>query len=337
MIQNSSKTECPDHLYQVVITGDSIAPEAQEILSPRCHITFTGSYPSSPLLAQKMRERMAHALILRTGKAPAEVIKASPNLKVIAKHGVGVDNIDMQTATQLRIPVMVTASANYQSVAEHTLGLMFSLAKDIPWHDSRIRQGFWDKAQYRGVELYQKTLGLIGFGRIGRRVCELVAPLQMKILVFDPYLSREDLPANITLVQQLEDLLKAADIVSLHCPLMDKTRHLIGEGALGMMKKTAWLINTARGEIVDEEALISALKTGKIAGAGLDTFKKEPPDDLKHLCQAGKVVMTPHVAGATEEAFRRMGIEAAQNVLTILEGKKPDRNYLANPEVLEFI
>ncbi len=309
-------------VFHVIVTGDSLAPEAMEILSPKCQMIFTGPYPPPSLLAQKMQEEKVHALILRTGKAPAEVIKASPNLKVIAKHGVGVDNIDVETATQLRIPVMVTASANYQSVAEHTLGLMYSLAKDIPWHDSRLRQGFWDKAQYRGVELFKKTLGIIGFGRIGRRVYELVAPLQMKVLVFDPFLGSENLPPDVIRVNQLEDLLKESDIVSLHCPLTDQTKHLIGEKEFKIMKKTAWLINSARGEVVVEEALILALKEGEIAGAGLDTFRKEPPEDLRHLCQAGKIVMTPHIAGATEEAYKRMGIEAAQNVLTILEGKK---------------
>lgn len=326
-----------DYLYRVVITGDTIAPEAMEILSKKCKVAFTGAYPSPSFLAQKMHDEKAQALILRTGKAPAEVIKASPYLRVIAKHGVGVDNIDVETATQLGIPVMVTASANYQSVAEHTLGLMFSLAKDIPRHDSRMRQGFWDKAQYQGVELFQKTLGIVGFGRIGRRIYELVNPLLMKVLVYDPYLGDASLPSDVIRVPHLEALLKNADIVSLHCPLTEQTRHLIGKRELEMMKKTAWLINTARGEVVDEEALISALREGKIAGAGLDTFKKEPPEDLQLLCQAGKVVMTPHIAGATEEAFRRMGIEAAQNVLLILEGKKPDKNYLANPEVLQFI
>jgi D-3-phosphoglycerate dehydrogenase len=180
-------------------------------------------------------------------------------------------------------------------------------------------------------------LGLVGFGRIGRRVYELVSPLQMKVLVYDPYLTVENLPPDITLAAHLEDLLKEADIVSLHCPLTEQTRHLIGKKELEAMKKTAWLINTARGEVVDEEALISALQEGKIAGAGLDTFKKEPPEDLQLLCEAGKIVMTPHVAGATEEAFQRMGIEAAQNVLAVLEGKKIDKNYLANPEVLKFI
>jgi len=324
-------------LFRLIVTGDSLAQEAMKILSSKCRITFTGAYPSPSFLAQKMREENAQALILRTGKAPTEVIKASPHLRVIAKHGVGVDNIDVETATQLGIPVMITASANYESVAEHTLGLMFALAKDIPWHDHRLRQGIWEKTKYRGVELFRKTLGLVGLGRIGRRVYELVSPLQMKVLVYDPYLTVENLPPDITLAAHLEDLLKEADIVSLHCPLTEQTRHLIGKKELEAMKKTAWLINTARGEVVDEEALISALQEGKIAGAGLDTFKKEPPEDLQLLCEAGKIVMTPHVAGATEEAFQRMGIEAAQNVLAVLEGKKIDKNYLANPEVLKFI
>jgi len=319
----------------VVITGDSLAQEALEILSKKCQVQFAGPYPQPAVLAEKLRQERAHALIFRTGKAPAEVIEASPNLKVIAKHGIGVDNIDVLTATALKIPVLVTASANYQSVAEHTLGLMLSLAKDIPWLDSRIRQGFWDKTQYRGVELFGKSLGLIGFGRIGRRVYELVMPLKMKVLVFDPFLSEENLPAGITHFPHLEELLKSADIVSLHCPLTEKTKHLIGMRELKMMKKTAWLINTARGEVVDEDALIAALREGKIAAAGIDTFRKEPPENLNLLCGAGKVVLTPHIAAATQEAFIRMGIEAAQNALTVLEGKKPDKDCIVNPEVYE--
>jgi len=139
----------------------------------------------------------------------------------------------------------------------------------------------------------------------------------------------------VTLVSQLDELLKAADIVSLHCPLTEQTRNLIGKRELGIMKKSAWLINTARGEVVDEEALIAALQEGKIAAAGIDTFRKEPPDDLNLICNAGKVVVTPHVAAATEESFNRMGVEAARNVMTILEGKKPDRGSLANPEVFK--
>jgi len=323
-----------ERLYQVVVTGDSLAPEAMEILSQNCRVDFAGPYPKPADLAQRLSQSRAEALIVRTGKISSEVIKASPRLKVIAKHGIGVDNIDVKTATELKIPVLITPSANNQSVAEHTLGLMFCLARDIPNLDSRVRQDLWDKTHYRGVELQQKELGLIGFGRIGRRVQELVAPLQMKVTVFDPLIGDDKVPPGVDRVPQLNLLLERADIVSLHCPLTDQTRRLIGKKELGMMKKTAWLINTARGEVVDEGALIAALREGKIAAAGLDTFSKEPPEDLKPLCSAGKVVLTPHVAGSTEDSFTRMGVEAAQNVLTILERKKPERSALVNSEIL---
>ncbi len=326
--------ESEEPLYSVVVTGDSLATEAMGLLEGTCRVLFSGPYPDPPKLAQMLRREKAHALILRTGKAPAEVIMASPKLKVISKHGVGFDNVDVATATALKIPVMTAATANYESVAEHTLGLMLSLAKDIPRLDSRIRKGFWDKAQYRGAELFRKTLGLIGFGRIGRRVYELTVPLQMRVLVYDPFLEDRTLPPGVTRLTQLEELLSFADIVSLHCPLTEKTRNLIGTNELGRMKKTAWLINTARGGVVDEEALIAALQEGKIAGAGLDTFRQEPPEDLRRLCEAGKVVLTPHIAAATEDAFTRMGVEAARNVLTVLQGRRPDGERIVNPEVL---
>jgi D-3-phosphoglycerate dehydrogenase len=324
-----------EKLFRVVVTGDNLAPEAMEILSAKCRVVFTGPYPQPSLLAQRVREEKAQALIVRTGKASAEVIMASPDLKVVAKHGVGFDNIDVAAATRLRIPVMISATANFESVAEHALGLMLSLAKDLPRMDGRMHQGFWDKTQYRGVELFRKTLGLIGFGRIGRRVNQLVTPLQMRILISDPYIPEESIPQGIQRVSQLEPLLKEADIVSLHCPLTEETRNLIGEKELLRMKKTAFLINTARGGIVNEEALIAALREGEIAGAALDTFRLEPPEDLRRLCEAGKLVLTPHIAAATDAAFTRMGLEAARNALTVLEGGRPDNNSMANPEILE--
>ena len=327
------KSEKP--LYSVVVTGDSLAPEAMKLLEGACRVVFAGPYPDPSKLAQLLHQEKAQGLILRTGKATAEVIQASPDLKIVAKHGVGYDAIDVAAATALRIPVLISASANFESVAEHALGLMLALAKDIARMDTRMHQGFWDKTQYRGVELFRKTLGLIGFGRIGRRVSQLVAPLQMKILISDPYIPQESIPAGIQRVSPLENLLKEADIVSLHCPLTQETRNLIGDKELRTMKKSAFLINTARGGIVNEEALIAALREGKIAGAGLDTFSKEPPDDLRRLCEAGKLVLTPHIAASTDAAFARMGVEAAQNTLTVLEGKPPDKNSMANPEILE--
>ncbi len=323
--------------FSVVITGSTIAPEALRLLSEKCRTEFTGAYPKPEDLARRLAENQADALILRTGKITREGMKASPRLKIIAKHGVGVDNVDVKAASELKIPVLITSFANFQSVAEHTLGLMLCLAKDFPRIDSRMHQGFWDKTEYRGVELFQKTLGIIGFGRVGRRVRELVVPLQMKIIVYDPFISEDEIPSGVTRVGQLDALLKMADIVSLHCPLTELTRHMIGEKDLGMMKKTAWLINTARGAIVEEGALIHALQERKIAAAGLETFSKEPPppETLSLLSKAGKVVLTPHTAASTEESINRMGVEAARNVLTILEGKNPDKRSLVNPEIYE--
>lgn len=320
--------------FCVVVTGDSIADEAMGILSDECRVVFTGPYPSPETLAHAMSKEQGDALLLRTGKVTAEVIKASPRLKVIAKHGVGHDNIDTRTATDLRIAVTVSATANYQSVAEHTLGLMLSVAKQIPWLDARMRQGIWDKTTFRGAELFRKNLGLIGFGRIGRRVHELAIPFEMNVLVYEPLLHDNLFPSTATRVARLEDLLRTADIVSLHCPLIAQTRNLIDSRELKMMKSTAWLINTARGGIVNEEALIAALRDGDIAAAGLDTFQVEPPEDIRRLVEAGRVVVTPHTGAATQEAFVRMGIEAAKNILTVLKKGNLDRDYLVNPEIL---
>lgn len=317
----------------VVVTGDSLAPEAMEILTEACRVVFTGPYPAPELLARVVRDEQADALLIRTGKATAEVIQASPRLKVIAKHGVGYDNIDTQTATDLHIPVMISATANYESVAEHTLGLMLSLAQRIPWLDARMRQGIWDKTTFQGEELFRKRLGLVGFGRIARRVSELVAPLEMNVLVYEPFLADNLFPPTVTRVQRLDELLLSADIVSIHCPLTEETRHLIGARELEMMKRSAWLVNTARGGIVDEDALAAALREGKIAAAGLDTFEKEPPEDVRRLAEAGYVVLCPHSGAATREAYVRMGVEAARNVVTVLETGKPDRAYLVNPGI----
>ncbi|OHE23610.1 MAG: hypothetical protein A2X92_07305 [Syntrophus sp. GWC2_56_31] len=318
--------------FSVVVTSDRISSEAMEMLSEKCRIAFIGSYSKPSVIAQVVADNRADGLIVRTGKISREVIQASPRLRVIAKHGIGVDNVDVPAATELRIPVLISASANYRSVAEHALALMLSLAKDIPTLDARVRGGHWDKANYCGVELFGKGLGLVGFGRIGRRLAELLTPFGMNVMVFDPFMAGE-VPPGITRVQEIGALLKAVDIVSLHLPLTEGTRRLIGAAELAMMKKTAWLINTARGEIIDEKALIDALKGGIIAAAGLDTFAQEPPENLDRLCGSGKLVLTPHVGAATAESIVRMAVEAARNVLTVLEGKKPEQAVMVNPEI----
>lgn len=320
--------------FKVAVTSDRISPEAVALLSERCRIHFMGSYSKPSDIARIVSENQIDGLIVRTGKISREVIQASPRLKVIAKHGIGVDNIDVQAATELRIPVLISASANYRSVAEHALALMLSLAKDIPTLDARVRKGLWDKTTHCGVELFRKKLGLVGFGRIGRRLAELVAPFGMHVIVFDPFMIGE-IPQGVTRVQEIGELLKSVDIVSLHLPLTPQTRSLIGSRELAMMKKTAWLINTARGEVVDEKALTDALKEGTIAAAGLDTFAQEPPENLERLCSAGRVVLTPHIGAATAESIVRMAVEAAQNVLTVLQGEKPESGVMVNPEIFD--
>ncbi len=321
--------------FNVMITGPRIAEQAMRLLSESCRVEFAKPYLNSAELAERVRAQKTDAMIVRMGKITEEVILASPNLKVITKHGAGVDNIDVKAATRAGVSVLITSEANFNSVAEHVLGLMFALAKDIPRLDARVKMGHWDKADYRGTELSNKVLGLIGFGRIGRRVSELVAPLRMEVLVYDPFLNPEAFPAGLTRVTELDLLLERADIVSLQCPLTDQTRRLMGEAQFRKMKKSAWLINTARGEVVDEEALIAALSTGEIAAAGLDTFSKEPPGDLSRLRDAGKTVLSPHVGGITEESFERMGVDAVRNILTVLEGRKPARNCMINPEIFD--
>lgn len=318
-------------LFNVVVTSERLSPEAVDVLSEKCRIFYTGSYSKPSDIVRIVSETQADGLIVRTGKISREVIQASPKLRVISKHGVGIDNIDVATATELKIPVLISASANYRSVAEHALALMLSIAKDIPTLDARLRGGYWDKKSYCGVELFGKGLGLVGFGRIGRRVAELVTPFEMKVMVFDPFINGE-IPPGITYVKEIGTLLKAVDIVSLHLPLTTHTRHFIGSKELAMMMKTAWLINTARGEVVDETALIDALKTGTIAAAGLDAFAQEPPENLNRLCAAGKLVLTPHVGAATAESIVRMAVEAAQNVLAILDGNRPEPSVMVNAE-----
>jgi len=318
--------------YQVVITG-RIAEEAMRILEPACEVECVKPYLPPAELAAMMGAVKAEALLVRgvAGKVNREVMQASPILRVIAKHGVGVDNIDVAAATALMIPVLNTPAANYKSVAEHTLGLMLALAKDIPRLDGRMREGQWDKMGYRGGELFGKTLGLVGYGRIGQRVRELVTPLRMPVLVYDPFLPEGWQRPDVNRVDALGPLLRAADIVSLHCPLTEKTRGLIGRRELQQMKRTAWLINTARGPVVDEPALVAALEAGEIAGAGLDTFSKEPPEDITRLAKAGKTILTPHVAGVTEDSFVRMGVGAAEGILRVLTGEPPDRACWVNP------
>jgi len=321
--------------WRVVITGPHLAQEAMVILEKRTLWQATGSYPKPEQIATAASKEKVDGMIVRMGKIGIETLKASPNLKIAVKHGVGYDNIDVESATRLGIPVCITPNANFHSVAEHALTMMMALSKNLIFHDRRLHGGVWDKSTGLGADLYQKCLGIIGMGRIGRRLAHLVQSFDMSVIGYDPYLPAEKFPRNIRPAGTLEEILKEADYISIHCAKTERTNRLISAKELEKMKPNAILVNTARGGIVDEEALVRALENGVIAGAGLDCFEKEPisPEDPL-LKISDRLILSPHVAGATQESVIRMGMEAVEILLDFLEEGRIDPEVVVNPEVL---
>ncbi len=292
--------------------------------------------PKREELIEKVRDKDA-LLCLLTDKIDAEVMDAAPNLKVISTYSVGFDHIDVEEATKRGIYVTHTPGVLTDAVAELTVGLILSICRRILEADKVIRTGQWNKPWnpffLTGMELKGKTLGIVGFGRIGRAVAKKMSGFEMRILYYDV---RRDEKAEKELGAQyadLETLLKESDIVSLHVPLTKQTYHMIGEKELKLMKPTAYLINTARGAVVDTEALVRALKEGWIAGAALDVFEQEPLPPDHPLTKLENVVLTPHIGSATVEARSRMAELAAKNLVAVLKGEMPPA--LVNPEVLK--
>jgi D-3-phosphoglycerate dehydrogenase len=272
------------------------------------------------------------SMALRMGK---EEINIGKNLKVIGRPGVGYDSVDIEAATAAGIPVVYAPDGPTESVAEHVIGMMLILAKKINILERHLRNkgDFGIRTQVTGMELQGKILGLIGAGRIGKRTAEIAGSgLGMNILIYDPYFKKEPtISWNFTQVDNLKTLLEKADIVSIHIPLTEKTKHFMGAEEFRTMKKTAFFINTARGGVVDEAALIRALNEGWIAGAGLDVYAKEPPDPDNPLFSMENTVVTPHLSSFTDEGKRKMGVTVVQGELDVLSGKYPE--FIVNPEV----
>jgi D-3-phosphoglycerate dehydrogenase len=245
-----------------------------------------------------------------------------------------VDNIDLEAAARRGIPVTIALGANAQSVAEHALALMLSVARSTPWLDQRMRQGHWDKASHTGIELSGKSLGIVGAGSIGRILIGLVAPFRMTVRVYDPYMPTGlDLP-GAERVDTLDALLEASDIISLHCPATPQTSRMIGAPQFERMRPGTILINTARGELIDTDALVAALAAGRIAGVGLDTFSPEPPPADSPLFRLPNLVVTPHVGANTHEAKDRVGVLVMRQVLDCLDGLPPDPRAIVNRHLL---
>ncbi len=277
----------------------------------------------------------AAGFLVRTAEIPASVINAGKVLKVIARHGVGYDNIDMRAATARKIPVCITPRANALSVAEHVLALMLALAKRIIPFDAATRKNEWGiRNSYSAFDLDGKTLGIVGMGRIGMLVCQKAkTAFNMEILAYDPLVPKEAMEKAGAKVTEIPEILAASDFVTLHVPSMPETKGMIGEAQLRMMRPSAFLINCARGPIVDEGALVKALKEGIIAGAGLDVYDPEPPQADNPLFRLPNVILTPHSAALTAECVARMALHAAQAIVDVLEGRRPEG--IINPEVLK--
>jgi D-3-phosphoglycerate dehydrogenase len=272
-----------------------------------------------------------HALIVRSRtKVTKDVLARATNLKVIGRAGVGVDNIDVDEATARKVAVVNAPTASSVSVAELAIGHMLSLSRSLTAADKSIKEGKWEKKKFEGHELFGKILGLIGSGRIGAEVAKRAQAFGMRVIAYDPYLTSLTAEKLGIALVDLDTVLTQSDYVSIHAALTPETKGMVGAKEIGRMKRSAYLVNCARGEIVQGAALAEALRAGTIAGAALDVFEKEPPSDSP-LLSAPNVAFTPHLGASTHEAQARAGGIIAEQVLAALEGKRPD--FLVNPAI----
>lgn len=303
-----------------VLVAAPLHEKAIEILKNAGLEVVYEEYPDQEKLKELVKD--VSAIIVRSKpKVTKEIIDASPNLKVIARAGVGLDNIDVEYAKSKGIRIVNAPAASSRSVAELAIALMFNVARKVAFADRKMREGVWAKKQCMGFELEGKTLGVIGFGRIGYTVAKIAKAIGMEILLYDVIKNEERAREVGGKFVELEELLKNSDVVTIHVPLLDSTYHLINEERLKLMKPSAILINTSRGPIVDTNALVKALQEGWIAGAGLDVFEEEPLPKDHPLTKLDNVVLTPHIGASTVEAQERAGIEVAEKVVNILKGE----------------
>ncbi len=302
---------------RVLVSGAEIAPAALELLRD-FEVVFAGAFPTEDDLVRLCNEHQPIAIILRYGKITGRVMDASRNLRVVSKHGAGIDSIDVKAAAARNIAVRAAAGANAPAVAEHAWALILACAKSVTGLDARMRAGHWDKARHKSLELKGRTLGLVGLGAIGRRVALAGLAFEMRVLAHDPVVT--EAPAGVTLTHR-DRVIAEADVLSLHCPMTADNAKMVDRATIARMRDGAILINTARGGLVDEEALADALRSGKIRAAGLDTFATEPVVGRHPLSEFPQVVLSPHIGGVTTDAFVAMGTGAARNVLAVLAGE----------------
>ncbi len=312
-----------------ILISDPIKEEGIEELRKRADIDIKTDLDQKEL---KNEIKKYDGIIVRSGtKLDGEILKNPGNLKVIGRAGVGVDNIDIPEATKKGITVINAPEASTISVAEHTLGLLLSTVRNIPQANKSVKNKKWEKSKFIGEEVYGKTLGVFGLGRIGGEVADKANKLGMNVIAYDPYISDERAEELGVEIKKKEELLKIADFVTFHMPLTDETKHMVGEKELKIMKNNSILLNVARGGIIDEKALFKALKNNEIKAAALDVFEKEPPIS-SNLLDLDNIVLTPHLGASTIEAQENVALSIAKQVIDALEGK-PVRNALNLPDL----
>lgn len=303
--------------YRVLIT-DSLAPQGMEILRHCADIAVDVSLGLAPLEMQRAVPPY-HGLIVRSGtRVTKEVIAAGANLRVIGRAGIGVDNIDIEEATKRGIVVMNTPGGNNVAAAEHTLSLLLAMARYVPQATASLKAGKWERARFTGTEVCNKVLGVIGLGNIGTIVAERAQGFKMKVLAYDPFITPEVTARLKVELVSLDELCRQSDFITVHTPLTQETRGLIGPEAIARMKKGVRIINCARGGIVDEEGLARAIQEGHVAGAALDVFVEEPPPKDHSLLKLDQVICTPHLGAATGEAQISVAVAIAEQIVGFL-------------------
>ena len=297
----------------VVVVTDNIHEQGLQLLQddPDFEVISTAG---SPELLQAAMPR-AHALLVRSSTRVTEnLLGQAPLLRVVGRAGIGVDNIDVSAATRHGIAVINAPGANMVSTAEHAFALLLALVRKIPWAQESLRSGEWERKRFAGTELRGKVMGLIGLGRIGAHVSGIARAFGMKVMAYDPFLSAQQAERLRVRLTQLNDLLARSDVVSLHAPLNDETRHLLNRERFALMKPTAVLINAARGGLIDDQALVDAVENGRLAGAALDVYDPEPLVADSPLRSSDRIILTPHLAASTQEAQIRVAVEISDSI-----------------------
>ncbi len=316
----TASTEASAPTRRVVMTAPTLAPEAVALLEAAgCAVSYTAPYPSPEAVAAIVGDVQADAIISRQGRITAAAMDASPRLRVVARHGVGVDDVDLAAAAARGIMVTRAPGSNAVQVAEHAMAMMLALIKDLPGWSAAVAGGGWRGSDGRTRDVAGLRLGLFGCGAIGREAAHRAAAFGMVVTAF----TRSPAADGIARAKSLEALLEASDVLSVHAPLDPSTRGAIGAAALARLPRGAIVVNTSRGGIVDEAALLAALDSGHLAGAGLDVFGPEPPAPENPLRRHPRVIATPHVAGVTDRALTAMGVMAAECVAAVLSGGRP--------------